>query len=92
MTKDLGNPIVIQERDEALGRAYEWEDQTSTLRQLKRDSEVDVLENMEHFGGSFVKALANAARNADLVNYERLRAAFPEHWKNYSDDRCRLYK
>ncbi len=92
IVKDMGNPLVIEERDAALGRAFEIEDQTSTLRQFKRDSEKSIIKKMEHFGVSFVTALANAARHADLVNYERLRNAFPHYWKSYSDDQCRTYK
>ncbi len=90
--KDMGNPLEIEDRDAALGRAYELQDQTTTLRQMKRDCELEIIENMDHFGGAFVKALANAARHADLANYERLRNAFQNYWKRYSEDQCRTYK
>lgn len=39
---------------------------------------------MRKFGGSFVKALAEAARCADPQNLERLQNAFPEIWQRYA--------
>lgn len=90
--RDLGNPILIHERDEALGRAYEWGDQTTTLREYRRKSEMDVLDNMERFGSEFVKTLAHAARIAELNNYERLRMAFPFYWNDFREERCQGYK
>ena len=42
-----------------------------------------VVATMLRFGGSFVKALANAFQAADPVNFERLRAAFPDIWSRY---------
>lgn len=46
-----------------------------------------VIENMENFGGGFVKALAQAARKADLENLQRIKTAFPELWERYSKPR-----
>lgn len=40
---------------------------------------------MELLGGSFVKALAVAALKADPINLARLRAAFPDYWREYAD-------
>lgn len=48
------------------------------------DEDLRVVEAMEKWGGSFVKALAEAARRADAVNLGKLKAAFPEYWKKYS--------
>ncbi len=39
---------------------------------------------MSVYGGSFVKALAVAARMADNENYSKLKAAFPELWDSYA--------
>lgn len=42
------------------------------------------IEAMEKYGGSFIKALANACRHADPDNYRRLQIAFPEYFKRYA--------
>lgn len=41
------------------------------------------VEAMDRFGGSFVQALAQAARKADGENLQRLKTAFPEYWERY---------
>jgi hypothetical protein len=41
------------------------------------------LEAMEKYGGSFVKALAEAYLRADAENRARLKAAFPEIFDRY---------
>ncbi len=38
---------------------------------------------METYGGSFVKALAGAARHADDENLRRIKATWPEYWVTY---------
>lgn len=47
------------------------------------EEEVAVVEAMEKYGGSFVKALAECFRCADPVNFQRLRATFPDYWSQY---------
>lgn len=42
-----------------------------------------ILDAMLRYGGSFVQALGKAAMRADAENYARLRAAFPDLWKEY---------
>lgn len=49
------------------------------------DKDLDVIEQMEKYGGSFVKALAQAASRADAVNLAKLKAAFPEYWQQYTE-------
>lgn len=44
-----------------------------------------VVETMKRYGGSFVQALAEAWSRADSENVRRLKAAFPEYWKRYSE-------
>ena len=44
-----------------------------------------VVQAMHKFGGSFVKALAQAFDAADAENIARLKMAFPEYWLEYSD-------
>lgn len=47
--------------------------------------EYDVIEQMEQYGGSFVKALAKCFHRADLKNFAKLKRAFPEYWKQYEE-------
>lgn len=49
------------------------------------DQDIAVLECMEKYGGSFVKALAIAAQRADPINLAKLKAAFPEYWQQYTE-------
>lgn len=42
-----------------------------------------MLEAMETYGGSFVKALANAMRHADPNNYTKLVSAFSNYVSEY---------
>ena len=46
-------------------------------------SEIDdyaIVQAMARFGGSFARALADAAHKADPENLAKLKAAFPELW------------
>jgi pyruvate/2-oxoacid:ferredoxin oxidoreductase beta subunit len=49
------------------------------------DEEMEVVEAMEKYGGSFVKSLAGCFRHADRTNINKLFNAFPEYWKQYED-------
>lgn len=44
-----------------------------------------VVEAMEKYGGSFIQSLAMAFRHADSINFNKLKNAFPEYWKQYED-------
>lgn len=44
-----------------------------------------VIDAMETYGGSFAAALSVAFRRADLKNFAKLKAAFPEIWKVYEE-------
>lgn len=44
-----------------------------------------MVNSMENYGGSFVKALANCLRHADPYNYQILVLAFPEYVKTYRE-------
>lgn len=46
-------------------------------------SDLRVLDAMEQYGGSFVKALAAVWRMADIENQQRLHATFYEYWNKY---------
>lgn len=47
--------------------------------------DVRVLALMTKYGGSFVSALANAAKYADEENLRRIKEAFQEYWEEYSE-------
>ena len=44
-----------------------------------------IVHTMVLFGGSFVRALANAYRCGDPVNQARIKATWPEYWREYAD-------
>lgn len=44
-----------------------------------------IVDAMEKHGGSFVKALANAARHADHYNLGKIRATWSEYWDTYRE-------
>jgi hypothetical protein len=45
--------------------------------------DVHVLHKMRQFGGSFVRALAEAGFCADSVNLAKIKATWPDLWKEY---------
>lgn len=47
------------------------------------------LDNMEKYGGSFVKALANLCRHADLHNAFVIRHLFNAYFQKYQEDNIR---
>lgn len=47
------------------------------------EQDFPMVEAMDQYGGSFVKALANCLRHADRENYARLETAFPEYFQQY---------
>ncbi len=48
-------------------------------------SDFAIVEMMDKYGGSFARALAEAARRADTENLDRLKSAFPEMWAEYAE-------
>lgn len=49
------------------------------------EQDIAVIEAMEKYGGSFVKALAEAARRADAINLAKIKNAFPDYWWQYTE-------
>lgn len=45
--------------------------------------EIDTMNAMMKYGGSFVQSLAKAACHADPINYAKLKKAFPEYFEQY---------
>jgi len=41
------------------------------------------IEAMSKYGGSFVKALAEAARHADMQNLAKIKTTWVEYWAEY---------
>ena len=48
------------------------------------DKEYEIIECMQKYGGSFVKALAECLLRADPTNYQKLKQAFPEYILEYT--------
>ena len=49
------------------------------------DADLKVIEAMEKYGGSFVVALAQAARRADTINLAKIKSTWSEYWQQYTD-------
>ena len=49
------------------------------------EEDLKVLDAMDEYGGSFVKALAKAARCADNVNLLKIKIAFADYWQTYTE-------
>jgi len=49
------------------------------------DEEIKIVEKMEKYGGSFVKALAQCFYRADRNNFKKLQNAFEEYWEEYKN-------
>jgi pyruvate/2-oxoacid:ferredoxin oxidoreductase beta subunit len=49
------------------------------------EEDLKIVEAMETYGGSFVKALANAARHADHYNLGKIRQTWSEYWDTYRE-------
>lgn len=47
------------------------------------ETELRIVESMEKYGGSFVKALANAMRHADHMNRAKIISTWPAYWSEY---------
>ena len=45
----------------------------------------EVVQRMERFGGSFVRALAQCCYQADPENLAKIKATWPEYWAEYAD-------
>ncbi len=48
-------------------------------------SDWEIVRTMAKYGGSFARAIAEAADKADPDNLARLKTAFPELWVEYAD-------
>ncbi len=46
-------------------------------------TDLEVIEAMSTYGGSFARALAQAWRAADPHNSQRIKDAFPDMWDDY---------
>ncbi len=52
---------------------------------MRQKGDYEITEAMIRFGGSFVAQLGRLFRLADYDNQSRLRAAFPEYWREYRE-------
>lgn len=49
------------------------------------DQDLEVVGAMEKYGGSFIVALAGAARCADAINLAKIKNTFPDYWWQYTE-------
>lgn len=47
-------------------------------------TDYEIVRAMHRYGGSFIRAIADAFDRADSDNYAKLKAAFPEYWTEYT--------
>ena len=50
---------------------------------MKTEQDYWTLKAMSKFGGGFVKLLAELAHHADPINFQRIKATWPEYWSQY---------
>lgn len=58
------------------------EDEQKMLEQI---TDKEVISAMIEYGGSFVSSLGLAATNADPVNLNRIKHAWPTYWDSYAN-------
>lgn len=68
---------------EIAGRDHPGTDDESIRAALGSVSDLDVILAMRKYGGSFVRALAEAALRADDSNLARIKTAWPDYWEKY---------
>lgn len=49
------------------------------------EEDYNIVDAMEKYGGSFVRALAEAARRADPINFLLIKNTWPEYWRQYQE-------
>lgn len=49
------------------------------------ETDLNIINAMKKYGGSFVSHLGAAAQHADHKNLEKLKETFPEYWKQYAE-------
>lgn len=49
------------------------------------EEDIVVVEAMEKYGGSFVKALAALCYRADHINLQKIKSTWPEYWAEYKE-------
>lgn len=47
------------------------------------EQDFKIVEAMETYGGSFVRALAALCHRADPENLQRIKTTWPEYWADY---------
>ena len=57
----------------------------STKTNGEKLKDIEILEAMEKYGGSFVQLLANCCYKADAINYEKLRTTFANYFLEYKE-------
>lgn len=69
--------------DDCRGQMCDKCEKEQTTRKVNDMKDHDTLDMMQKCGGSFVRAIAQAARLADPQNYCILKSAFSRYWTSY---------
>ncbi len=64
--------------DEELEKKYE-----NRKQPIPRNEMLKVANAMLNYGGSFVSSLGKALLDADEVNQQKIKNAFPKYWERY---------
>ena len=59
---------------------------------MEEDEKYCVCLGMKAYGGGFVKGLCMALRSADETNQEKIKATWPDLWKQYLEMGKRIHK
>ena len=51
---------------------------------MNKQDDIEILDAMNKYGGSFARSISLAAWAADSENYAKLKATFPELWAQYA--------
>lgn len=78
--------LVSQRPDAVIYDDLEETEQAQKIKHNRIDDIFRTVENMEAYGGSFVKQLAELARRADPTNLKKIQNTWPEYWEKYSRD------
>jgi hypothetical protein len=57
----------------------------ASIGEEMNDQDLKTIQTMIRFGGSFVSNLGKAALCADANNLQKIKDAFPEYWKQYTE-------
>lgn len=67
------------------GVVFAMSDLKEVLPSISTEEDLQIIEAMETYGGSFVQSLAAAAKAADMYNLAKIKATWAEYWQQYKE-------